>query len=134
MTVGLLPDIEAVVTSYLRDAAAVAALLGDDGHVGRRLTAGRPALTVVRSGGVPALERVIDQPRIDISAWADDADAASLLCRTAVAELADVPWVAAGVFVSHALTVVPPVLLPDPVTDLSRYLATVQLTCKARTP
>lgn len=131
MTNRALPDIELAVVARLR------AELEGPPYVGTTLPAEfTSAITVEVAGGVPVLEGVLDEPRVDVNAWAPTRLEALVLLADALGWLVTAPsvsdpgWTAAGVVVLRGRTVLRPVYSFDPVAQVPRYTATVALVAR----
>lgn len=88
MAARLLPDAEELVIAYLLASDDIAALVGE--RVFPELPQDQdewPILLVERVGGLPAAERHLDAPEIELQAWADTKAEARTLAATAQAVL-----------------------------------------------
>lgn len=89
MTVTLLPDVERLLTTFLRAQSEVSSLAGS--RVGTEAFTTFPFVRVRRVGGFPALSRPlqVDRPLVQIEGYAETKGAARLLtetCRAVIAE------------------------------------------------
>lgn len=131
MTVEAPPDVELGVILRLRDQ------LGADYDIATTLGSTLPAITVELSGGVSLIERVLDQPRVALSAWASKRADALTACGRALAALVtaatanDPGWTSGDLIVYRCFTTMRPSYLFDPVAEVHRYIATVALTSGA---
>lgn len=113
------PDAALLVIDYLNDHLAAS--------VEPRIPAERPAafLTVQRVGG-PRATLVTDAPLLAIEAWGDNDEDAHDLAQEARAQLHALPGtVLDGVAVYRVDEAAGPALLPDPLSNQSRYVFTV---------
>lgn len=83
-TVDVLPDIVLMARTWLATSPAGALV---DGRVRTRSHGGGSEIVVQRIGGVPAERRRLDTGRLQVSAFADTEAEASLIARTARADL-----------------------------------------------
>jgi hypothetical protein len=120
------PDSEALAVSWLA-AGVELATVGTDL---RGWQAGDRRLVVVRIGGVPSLAVRIDNPRLDVDAYAESKESAHDLAQSARARLHEMPtgdFTGSGAVVAHVRDELGLRFLPDPDTGTPRYLFTVQL-------
>jgi hypothetical protein len=131
-----LPDVEAIVATYLAAHSEVDALV--DGRVGTELpeNAVRPYLTVTRVGGRPrSRPHWIDQAHLQVVCWGQDPDneptardEAFDVCATALAALHDLPGITDLGIVTGVEDILGPRPLPDRETAFPRFLAEVLVT------
>lgn len=124
------PDSEYIAVRWLNaspliDAPARTDLVG--------WTAGQQRLVIARLGGVPSLPYRIDNPRLDIGAWAETKAAAHDLAQLARSVLHDLPngdHTDLGAVVAHVRDEVGLQWLPDPDTNTPRYIFVLSLTVR----
>lgn len=109
----LLPDLDDVLITFLKDHAALAPLHG--GRVGHDLAGGvEPALRVTSLGG-PQTHPWMAEDEYQVEAWGGDEGQAITLARTVVAAITDLRGPVAGGSVSSAHVTLRP--LDSPGTD-----------------
>lgn len=86
-TVDVLPDVVAITRIWLLSRPALTDLVGIRISTRTAAAPAYPYLTLQRIGGIPAVRRRLDTARIQIDAWGSDEASASLVARTARAEL-----------------------------------------------
>ncbi len=91
MTVTLLPDIERLVTDFLRAQAEITTIVGNRVYTEIPDTPTFPLVRVRRLGGFPVLNRplYVDAPLVQIEGYAATKGAARLLTETCRAVLAE---------------------------------------------
>lgn len=88
----LLPDVEAIVSEYLRTRPRVRALVGDRVYGAFPSKAGKqPLVLVQRVGGIPPLSQplVVDEADVQLDAWGGPKVVARELAETCRAEIAN---------------------------------------------
>lgn len=125
MPEGLLPDAEVLMIDFLSDHPALTAILGD--RVGTSLDSGLPAIRVTRLGRA-ATQTWEDVPELQLECWAETQDDASVLARTVVSVLPDIPGNHPEGAVRGWEQTLGPLWAPDLTeSDLARYLIGVTL-------
>lgn len=122
MALRLQVDAELLAVNYLRGRAEISAIVGTRVSTELPSSPTWPYLTVTRLGGTADHLGWVDAARLQVDAWGTSKANASLLARTALAALREMPG-------SHALGVVSNVTqdlglawAPDDVSDRPRYL------------
>lgn len=121
----LLPDAEALVTTYLREHLEV-----DAESVSTELppTPVYPLLLVGLIGGAPKLPYHLDAPLLQVDAWADTKGEARTLAATAHAALHEMPLDNdLDAVVTNVETRMGLRWSPDPVSEKPRYVFRVQV-------
>lgn len=132
----LLPDAELVVVTRLRAELDLdeLGLAADD--VATTLGHTFPALTVEVAGGLPLIDGVLDDARLDLNGWARNRRQALELVHAGLAVLITSPtasssgWAAAGVQVHRCRMTLRPAYSFDPVAQVPRYTASVALSAR----
>ena len=127
MSAALFPDSEAVAVTYLRSRNELDVTVTTDLHGWR---AGDRRVVLSRSGGVPSLAFRIDNPRLDVDAFAATKEAAHDLAQLVRVALHDLPTgdhTALGAVVVDVRDDVGLTYLPDPDTNAPRYVFAVVL-------
>lgn len=128
MSLHILADVERLVIQYLLLVTEVTELVGE--RVGSRKDKPYPRITITRVGGSPgSIPAHLDSARIQLEAWAPDAadgggkGLANQIARTVQAAMYDMVNVSheEGV-VTDVECVAGPIWVPDPVTNLPRYV------------
>ncbi len=130
----VLPDAEVLLVAFLAGHPQVSALVdGPSGpRVGTHLDSKLPAIRVTRTGGTPP-DYWEDAPDLQVEAWADTQDEASVLVRTVIAALEEIDGEhPEGAVRGHEVTL-GPVWSPDFDTDQARYLVGLSLLTYAHT-
>lgn len=119
----IFPDVEALLCSVLPPLLAAEGL---DHPVGTRVPNPRPAAfwRVLATGG-DRNNLVQDRPTITVESWADTEVTANLMARTVRAVLETLAGtVQDGTVIYRTRDFSPPVNLPDPTTEQTRYTST----------
>lgn len=124
MPIRTLPDVELIVTSFLRDHPDL------PGGVSTELPPEPtfPWLTVSRVGGTPSIANYLDAARLEISAWATTKPAALALARGAEAAALTLPGPRLGAVVTGVVQIGEGLQWnPDEESDVPRYQFVVEL-------
>jgi hypothetical protein len=126
MPATLLPSAEVVTVTWLKANADLLAIHG--GRVGTKLNATLPAIRAQRIGGTPESPQV-DEPLLQVEAWAADQVTADLLARTIVAVLPTIRGAVTGGKVYTYSIESGPFWSPDDpnLSSNARYIITVRL-------
>lgn len=126
MVLRLLPDTEALLVDYLLAHSSVAALVGTRVRTDLPADPIFPCLTLTLVSGDEVVRQHFDESLVQVTAWAERKQAASLLIRTARAVLLEAPDAAhARGVVTGVRTLVAPRWFPDDsvAPPLPRYIS-----------
>jgi hypothetical protein len=123
------PDVEAIVIAYLN---AQYTARGETATAHGQVPNPRPArFTIAPRLGGPARNVVVDQPTLGIECWGPTFGAAHDLCRLTRALIRAMEGqVIGGVMFYGVSEFAGPTRLPDPESNVPRYIYTPSLTCR----
>ena len=126
MTTRLLVDIERLTVLYLRDHAAVQALVNQRVSTELPSSPTWPLVTVLLLGGEEGEHGWLNTPTVQIDSWGQNTTPATgkvdalLLARTVYAAMKDMPGVRQGGVVTHVEALVLPQWQPDTEVEPAR--------------
>lgn len=120
------PDVEQLVVGFLAESIGTGPRFGTE--LPEHLEAALPVVAVSRVGGAVSLDYVLEEPSVDIEVVAADKGAAHDLAQQVRAWMLTMASAALpGARVYQVVDINGLTWMPDPVTELPRYIATFEL-------